>query len=159
MKPLCMLVFPLLLAGCQRAGDMVPVLDLSEGHSRCATERLGDILNRARVVEVIPSQQDCSAREMGEGALGLLSSCPKAVTTVHFRRQANPERTDAIDQPGWISADGTPIRIARTPEGTFAVFLPRALRLPALEHVQCDAFEASVRASLAAHFVYASTSH
>ncbi|WP_267122768.1 hypothetical protein [Xanthomonas sacchari] len=154
MKPLLVLLVLLSITGCQPTGDLVLSLELSEGHGKCATERMKDALDRARVVEIIPSRRSCSAGELTSDALNLLSHCPQAVTTIHFQRKANPQRTDAISQPGWI-VDGTPTRIARTSGGDFAVFLPAGSRALHLANDKCDAFAAALRSGMVTHMAYA----
>lgn len=151
----------LALSGCSSPSVEIEGLSaklvLSDGHSQCVSQRVKTQLDAARIVEVIPGTRNCTATEAAMSVLpGSSVTCPQSVTAVHFRRLAEPARTDSILQDGWLGAT-SPTRIAKTTNGDFAVFVAKGNTVRTMAAAECGLFEERVRAGLALHFQYAAT--
>jgi hypothetical protein len=144
----------LLVAGCGTAynshNEAIGTLRLSAGHSSCASSRLANVLDQARVLDVIPDTRDC---EGGEAGMRGEAGCVVPVTTVRLRAP-NAVTSASMRHDGWIQA-GTPMRIEKTLSGGYAVYLPDADIVDQLDPGACNVFERRVRAGLSAHMAYA----
>lgn len=153
MKSSLLLISFALLAGCTDVGPLTPSLVLSEGHSRCLSQALADELESARIAEVIPSTEACSLSNAKAVLSEGFRACPRHVTTVHFYRLQQPDRTDAIAQPGWLLSE-TPVRIARTVGNEFAVFTPSEAIAVQMDPQSCSTFQRNIRQRLKTHIEY-----